>query len=142
MDLTLQDYRELAEFRYQLRHFLQFSEVQAREHGIEPRQHQALLAIKGLPSDTSPTIGELANRLALRHHTTVELINRLELAGFVRRKPDPADGRQILLHLTPQGTARLRSLSLAHRDELRVKGPELVRALRAILRGSKEFRVA
>jgi DNA-binding MarR family transcriptional regulator len=142
VDLTLQDYRELAEFRYQLRHFLQFSEVQAREHGIEPRQHQALLAIKGLPSDTSPTIGELANRLALRHHTTVELINRLELAGFVRRKPDPADGRQILLHLTPQGTARLRSLSLAHRDELRVKGPELVRALRAILRGSKEFRVA
>src|ERR1700733_157282 len=138
VDLTLSDYQELAEFRYQLRHFLQFSEARAREHGIEPHQHQALLALKGLPTGTHPSIGELANRLALRHHTTVELTNRLELAGFVKRKPDPADGRQILLHLTPQGTAKLRSLSLAHRAELREKGPELVKALRAILRGSRE----
>src|SRR6185369_16209553 len=119
---------ELAEFRYQLRHFLQFSEVQARGHGIEPQQHQALLALKGLPAGAQPTIGELANRL--------------EVAGFVKRQPDPADGRQILLHLTPQGTAKLRSLSLAHRDELQVKGRELSRALRAILRGSREFRAA
>ena len=101
-----------------------------------------MLALKGLPAGARPTIGELASRLALRHHTTVELVNRLESAGFVRRQPDPADGRQILLQLTPQGTARLRSLSLAHRDELRVKGPELARALRAILRGSREFHVA
>ena len=142
MDVTLREYQELAEFRYQLRHFLQFSEVQAREHGIEPQQHQALLALKGLPMGTQPTIGELAHRLALRHHTTVELVNRLELAGFVKRQQDPGDGRQILLHLTPQGTARLRSLSVAHRDELQVKGPELSRALRAILRGSREFRAA
>lgn len=142
MDLILREYQELAEFRYQLRHFLQFSEVQARGHGIEPQQHQALLALKGLPAGAQPTIGELANRLALRHHTTVELVNRLEVAGFVKRQPDPADGRQILLHLTPQGTAKLRSLSLAHRDELQVKGRELSRALRAILRGSREFRAA
>jgi len=101
-----------------------------------------LLALKGLPAGAQPTIGELANRLALRHHTTVELVNRLEVAGFVKRQPDPADGRQILLHLTPQGTAKLRSLSLAHRDELQVKGRELSRALRAILRGSREFRAA
>jgi DNA-binding MarR family transcriptional regulator len=142
VDLILREYQELAEFRYQLRHFLQFSEVQARGHGIEPQQHQALLALKGLPAGAQPTIGELANRLALRHHTTVELVNRLEVAGFVKRQPDPADGRQILLHLTPQGTAKLRSLSLAHRDELQVKGRELSRALRAILRGSREFRAA
>lgn len=142
MDLTLHDYQELAEFRHRLRQFLQFSGTQAREHGIEPQQHQALLALKGLPSRTAPTIGNLANRLALRHHTTVELINRLESAGFVKRQPDPADGRQILLHLTPQGTAKLRSLSLAHRDELRVKGPELAKALRAMLRGSRGFRAA
>jgi DNA-binding MarR family transcriptional regulator len=142
VDLSVRDYRELAEFRYQLRHFLQFSEVRAREHGIEPQQHQALLALKGLPVCARPTIGELANRLALRHHTTVELINRLEIAGFVKRQPDPADGRQILLQLTPQGTAKLRSLSLAHRDELQVKGPALAKALRAILRGSRELHAA
>ncbi len=100
MEITVRDYQALAEFRSQLRHFLQFSEAQAREHGIEPQQHQALLALKGLPARTRATIGELAQRLALRHHTTVELINRLELAGFVKRRPDPEDGRQILLQLT------------------------------------------
>lgn len=137
VDPALREYQELAEFRFQLRRFLQFSEVQAREHGIEPQQHQALLALKGLPVGARPTIGELANRLALRHHTAVELVNRLESASFVKRQPDPSDGRQILLHLTPEGTAKLRSLSLAHRDELRVKGPELAKALRVILRGSE-----
>jgi DNA-binding MarR family transcriptional regulator len=116
--------------------------VKAREHGIEPQQHQALLALKGLPAGLPPTIGELAKRLVLRHHTTVELINRLELAGFIKRQPDPTDGRQILLHVTPRGGAKLRSLSLAHRDELRVKGPELTRTLRAILRGCRVFRAA
>ena len=142
MDLTLHDYRELAEFRYQLRQFLHFSEIRARELGIEPHQHQALLALKGLPADCQPTIGELANRLALRHHTTVELVDRLESAGFVKRQSDPDDGRQILLHLTPQGAAKLRSLSVAHRDELQIKGPELAKALRAILRGSGESHAA
>jgi len=142
VDLTEYDYRALAEFRHQLRHFLQFSERRARDHGIEPQQHQALLALKGLPAGTRPTIGELANRLALRHHTTVELINRLELAGFVKRQQDRVDGRQILLRLTPQATAKLRALSLAHRDELQVKGPALAKALRGILRGSQEFHAA
>lgn len=142
VDLTLNDYRELAEFRYQLRHFLQFSEVQAREHGIEPQQHQALLAIKGLPAGAKPTITELANRLALRHHTTVELVDRMEAAGFLKRQTDPEDGRQVLLQLTSQGIARLQSLSVAHRDELRVKGPELAKALRAVLRGSEEVQKA
>jgi DNA-binding MarR family transcriptional regulator len=69
-------------------------------------------------------------------------MNRLESAGFVKRQPDPDDGRQILIHLTPQGAAKLRSLSLAHRDELRVKGPELARALRIILRGSRKSQAA
>ncbi|MEO8051025.1 MAG: MarR family transcriptional regulator [Acidobacteriota bacterium] len=136
MDLALRDYQDLGEFRFQLRRFLHFSEMQAREYDLEPQQHQALLALKGLPPGRRPTIGELANRLVLRHHTVVELANRLEAAGFVKRQPDPEDGRQILIHVTPQGAAKLRSLSLAHRDELRVKGPELAKALRSILRGS------
>jgi DNA-binding MarR family transcriptional regulator len=142
VSLTVHDYQELAEFRFRLRQFLHFSEIQAREHGIEPQQHQALLALKGLPTGSQPTIGELANRLALRHHTAVELINRLESSGFVKRQADPSDGRQILIHLTPEGTAKLRSLSVAHRDELRVKGPELAKALRTILRGSGESHAA
>ena len=142
MDITVSDYQDLAEFRFQLRQFLHFSELQASQHDLESQQHQALLALKGLPEGKRPTVGELANRLVLRHHTVVELTNRLEAAGFVKRQPDPEDGRQILIHVTPQGAAKLRSLSLAHRDELRVKGPELARALRTILRGSKRSHAA
>ena len=142
MDLDGTDYQALAEFRYQLRRFLQFSEEQARQHGLEPQQHQALLTIKGLSDGSRPTIGELANRLGLRHHTAVELVNRMESASLIKRHPDPKDGRQILLSLTSQGAAKLRALSLAHHDELRVKGPELAKALRAILRRSKAAHAA
>jgi len=142
MDITLSDYQDLAEFRFQLRQFLHFSEIQASQHDLESQQHQALLALKGLPSGKRPTIGELADRLVLRHHTAVELTDRMEAAGFVQRRPDPQDGRQILIHVTPQGAAKLRSLSVAHRDELHVKGPELARALRAILRGSRKSHAA
>ena len=139
-DLSLRDYQELAEFRHQLRRFLHFSEEQARAQEMEPQQHQALLALKGMPPDTRPTIRELAGRLLLRHHTTVELVNRLETAGFVRRTPDATDGRVILLQLTPKGAKKLRALSLAHRDELSVRGPQLARALRAILREGRSVK--
>src|ERR1041385_7226391 len=142
MDLTHRNYQDLAEFRFQLRQFLHFSELQARELDLEPQQHQALLALKGLPEGRRPTVGELANRLVLRHHTVVELTNRLEAAGFVKRRPDPGDGRQILIHVTAQGAAKLRSLTLAHRDELRVKGPQLANALRTILRGGRTSHAA
>jgi DNA-binding MarR family transcriptional regulator len=133
MDLSPRAYRELAEFRYHLRSFLQFSEEQAREHDLEPQQHQALLALKGMPTGARPTIGALADRLQLRHHSTVELVNRLVAAGLVKRAPDEVDGRQILICLSARGAAKLRSLSVAHRNELRVKGPELARALNIIL---------
>ncbi len=133
MDLSSKGYRELAEFRYHLRRFLHFSEEMAREHHLESQQHQALLALKGLPRGARPTIRELAGRLLLRHHSTVELVNRLAAAGLVKRLADPKDGRQILVHLTARGAAKLRALSLAHRNELRVKGPELARALNTIL---------
>ena len=134
MPLSSQNYQELADFRYCLRRFLQFSEQQAREHQLEPQQHQAMLALKGLPPGTRPTVGELAGRLLLKHHSTVELVNRLEKAGLVNRSPDPEDGRQTLIQLTAGGDAKLRSLSEAHQEELRVRGPELLRALQVILR--------
>ncbi|MCZ2152154.1 MAG: MarR family transcriptional regulator [Bryobacterales bacterium] len=133
MNLSLHDYRELAAFRHLLRLFLHFSESQAREHGLEPQQHQALLALKGIPEGRRPTIGDLAERLLLRHHTTVELVNRLESAGLVQRRPGTEDRREILLHLTAKGSRKLASLSVAHQEELRIKGPELAHVLGSFL---------
>ena len=141
-NLSLRQYQELAEFRHRLRRFLHFSDEQARAEGLEPQQHQALLALKGLPEGARPTIGELAERLLLRHHTTVELVNRLETAGLVRRGPDASDGRVILVQLTSKGAKKLQALSVAHRAELAVEGPKLSRALRAIIRESQKTEAA
>jgi len=127
------DYRGLAELRHQIRRFLTFSEREARAAGIEPQQHQLLLAIKGLPEPLRPTIGALAERLQLRHHTVVGLADRLVAAKLAVRLANPADRREILLRITPHGERLLRQLSLAHRAELESAGPALVQALQAIL---------
>jgi DNA-binding MarR family transcriptional regulator len=136
-DLLLSDYRALAEFRYQIRKFLAFSEGQARAHGLEPQQHQLLLAVRGIPQKKQATIGELAGRLGLRHHSTVELVNRLEALGAVARIQSEQDRRQVIVQLTRTGTVLLRKLSLAHRHELETAGPELARALRAVMRSNR-----
>jgi DNA-binding MarR family transcriptional regulator len=135
-DLSLEEYRALADFRYQIRRFLGFSEEQVRAAGMEPQQHQLLLAVKGLPDGVAATIGELAERLQLKHHSTVELVNRLEKLGYVGREPGKHDRRQVIVHLTHSGAAILRKLSLAHHQELEIAGPRLAKALRAIARGS------
>jgi DNA-binding MarR family transcriptional regulator len=127
--LTLSDYQSLAELRYQIRKFVRFSEQAARNAGMEPRQHQLLLAIKGLPKDVRPRIGELAERLQLQHHSTVELANRLAKGGYIRRRRDSEDRREVLLNLTAKGENVLRRLSLDHRQELRNAGPTLMRSL-------------
>lgn len=127
--LTIEDYRVLSEFRHHVRRFLDFSTRAAREFGLEPRQHQALLAIKGLPAGLEPTIGELAERLSLRHNTTVELVDRLVERGLVARRRGEVDRRKVYVELTDQGQAILAELSLHHLRELRSIGPELVRAL-------------
>ncbi|MGA9529125.1 MAG: MarR family transcriptional regulator [Terriglobales bacterium] len=129
---TLPDYRTLAELRYQIRRFLRFSEDAARKAGIEPHQHQLLLAIKGLPENYQPRIGILAERLQIQPHSAVELANRLARAGYVRRKRDSEDGREVLLSLTVKGERLLRRLSLDHRAELQTAGPRLMAALRRI----------
>jgi DNA-binding MarR family transcriptional regulator len=131
-DLSLEEYRALAEFRYQIRRFLGFSEELVRAAGMEPQQHQLLLAVKGLPDGVTATIGELAERLQLKHHSTVELANRLEKLGYVARKAAQQDRRQVLVHLTRSGASILRKLSLAHHQELEVAGPRLAKALRSI----------
>jgi DNA-binding MarR family transcriptional regulator len=131
-DLSIEQYRSLAEFRYQIRRFLGFSEEQVRAAGMEPQQHQLLLAIKGLPDGERASIGELAGRLQLKHHSTVELVNRLEKAGYVARSADEQDRRQVIVHLTHSGASILRKLSIAHHEELEIAGPGLAKALRSL----------
>src|ERR1700758_4426631 len=135
--LTLNDYRSLAEVRYQIRRFLHFSEQASRSAGLEPRQYQLMLAIKGLPPGLKPRIGELAERLQIQHHSAVELVNRLAAGGLVRRQRGGQDRREVLLSFTPKGEKTLRELALHHRAELRSTAPALVRALKRVVQGSK-----
>ena len=131
--VNLADYRALAEFRYEIRKFLAFSESAARHAGIEPQQHQALLAIKGLPAGLEPTIGALAERLCVQHHTAVALVDKLEERGWAVRKRATSDRRQVLLSLTAKGSALLAKLSAMHREQLGAVGSSMVQALEAIV---------
>ena len=127
------DYQALAEFRYQIRKFLTFSQQAARAAGIDPQQHQLLLAVRGLPEGIKPSIRALAERLQIRHHSAVELIDRSVAHGLVQRQRDGIDRRQVTIHLTAKGEKLLGDLSVHHRDELRTAGRELARVLRSII---------
>src|SRR5512146_1158058 len=99
-DINETDYRALAEFRYQIRRFVRFSERAARAAGVEPQQHQLMLAVKGMPEDEQATISNLAERLQIQHHSTVELVDRLVNRSLVTRKRGAEDRRQVLVQLT------------------------------------------
>jgi len=118
-------YENLAAFRYALRQFLSFSEAAAKSAGITPQQHQALLAIKGYPGRDMVTVGELAERLQLRHHSTVELVDRLMDLKLVARRQSDADRRHVHVRLSARGEQILDKLSSAHEEELRRIGPKL-----------------
>lgn len=122
-------YRTLADFRYLVRRFLEFSQRAARQAALTPRQHQALLAIKGFAGDRPPTIGDLAERLCIRHHSAVELVDRLAAAGLVQRQHDPQDRRRVFLGLTATADQQLAGLAAVHLEELHRLRP----ALREIL---------
>lgn len=134
------DYESLADFRYEIRRFLNFSEAAARARGIEPQQHQALLAIKGRAQGFETTVGALAERLQIRHHTAVELSRRLEARGWLRRSRSGSDARKVDLRLTRRGEALLEKLSVSHRDELRTAGPRLIAALQSVIAHSGKRR--
>ncbi len=134
------DYLALADFRYEIRRFLNFSETAARAAGIEPHQHQALLAIKGLPAQQIATVGVLAERLQIRHHSAVELTHRLETKGLILRSRGQADRREVLLRLTLRGEKLLQELTLSHRGELQLAGPKLVAALKSAIARKRRSR--
>jgi DNA-binding MarR family transcriptional regulator len=116
--LTQQDFERLLEFRVTLRRFQRWSEDQAQAAGLTHVQHQLLVAIKGHPGGEPPTVGDLAGYLLLRPHSTVELVDRAELAGLVQRSRDPVDGRVVRVRLTPEADQILQRLTRAHLERL------------------------
>jgi DNA-binding MarR family transcriptional regulator len=130
------NYKAMAELRYQIRRFLRFSENAARQVGIEPQQHQLLLAVRGLPDALKPTIGVLAERMQLQHHSTVELIDRLVERNFLFRLRSTDDKRQVLVKLTRDGEEFLKRLSLHHLQELQSAGPTFLKVLQSLIEES------
>jgi DNA-binding MarR family transcriptional regulator len=126
------DYKALAQFRYQLRIFLAFSENVAERHGLTPQQHQALLGIKGFVDPGPAAVSDVAQFLLIRHHSAVELVNRMEKRGLIRRASDPADGRRVHLKLTAKGEAKLQAISRMNVGELRrAASPAMARLLKS-----------
>ncbi len=129
--LNKSDYETLAEFRYALRKFLGFSADAARTHGVTPQQYQSLLAIEGHPGHIGITVGELAERMRVTHHSAVGLVDRLQAMRLVRRTPSVQDRRRVQVSLTPKGRQLLARLYQVHRRELQACGPHLASLLQA-----------
>lgn len=126
--MTPKQYQALADFRYELRRFLRYSEQLTREHGLTPLQYQLLLQIKGYPGRERATIGELAERLQAQHHGVVSLATRCETLGLIKRQPSDSDGRVTYLTLSAKGSRALERLAQAHRDELRTLQAQFMRS--------------
>jgi DNA-binding MarR family transcriptional regulator len=124
-NLSKAEYEMLAAFRFALRQFLRFSEEAAHEAGVTPQQHQALLAIKGYPGREEVTLGELAERLQIQHHSAVGLVDRLVAESLVSRKAGELDRRQVYIRLTTGGEKILAKLTEIHRAQLSRIGPKL-----------------
>ena len=132
-EITTGEYRALAELRYRIRHFLREGDAVAQAAGLEPQQYLLLLTIRGLPAEEEATIRTLADRLALKHHSAVELIDRLEAHGYVRRTRGRDDRRRVLVSLLPRGERLLEEVVRQRINELRSYGHELVRAIDQLL---------
>lgn len=135
MDVDYNAYRQLAEFRYRIRQFVHAGEKVARTAGLEPRQHQFLLALRG-GAPTGSTVGFLAERLGIEHHSAVELVDRMVNKGLVRRERGQVDRRQVFIHLTGEGEAVLDRLASYHLAEIQEHGPQLIAELQAIVQAA------
>jgi DNA-binding MarR family transcriptional regulator len=136
--LSEPEYLALAEFRYQLRLFLRHMEEATRSLGVNPQQYQLILAIRGLPPDSEPTISRLAERMQLNHNSMVELVDRCEKRGLLRRARSDGDRRRVELELTSEGEAYLRRLAAAGREELRSIGPVLAQSIQHLISDSRK----
>jgi DNA-binding MarR family transcriptional regulator len=133
IELTTDEYRALAELRYRIRHFLHEGDAVAQAAGLEPQQYLLLLMIRGLPRGEEATIQTLAERLVLKHHSAVELIDRLETHGYVRRSRGRDDRRRVMVSLLPRGERLLEQVARHRIGELRANGQALVRAIEQLL---------
>ncbi|HYB61454.1 MAG TPA: MarR family transcriptional regulator [Methylomirabilota bacterium] len=140
--MTAPEYQSLAEFRYLIRRYLTNAEQDARSAGLEPQQYQLLLALRGLPPGREPSIQTLAERLQVRHHSAVELADRLEEHGLIRRQRSKTDRRHVLLSLTQRGERVLARLASRRIADLRNTAPALVRALSDVIASAQESAVS
>jgi DNA-binding MarR family transcriptional regulator len=139
-EITTAEYRALAELRYRIRKFVRDGDIVARSAGLEPQQYLLLLAIRGMPEGEDPTIRSLAERLALKHQSTVELIDRLESHGYVRRARSRDDRRRVLVSLLPRGEQLLEEVAQQRISELRSSGTAFVNAISALLESKRASR--
>jgi DNA-binding MarR family transcriptional regulator len=135
--ITPSEYQAMAELRHRIRLFLREGDAAARAAGLEPQQYLLLLAIRGLPEGSSAKIQSLADSLLIRHHSAVELVDRLERNGYVRRSRGKEDRRQVLVSLLPKGQRVLERVVQQRISELRTGGRQLIRAIDAVLGNGK-----
>jgi DNA-binding MarR family transcriptional regulator len=139
-EITTAEYRALAELRHRIRKFVGEGDAVARAAGLEPQQYLLLLALRGLPEGEEATIRTLADRMALKHHSAVELIDRLEMHGYVRRSRSRDDRRRVLVALLPRGEKLLEQVARDRIGELRASGAALVNAISALLENGESPR--
>lgn len=134
---TEDNYRSLAEFRYQIRLFMADSDETARSAGLEPEQFQLLLAVRGMPKGSTATIQRLASRLLVRHNTAVERIDRLARMGLLRRTHSSADHRVVCVELSARGKRVVEKLARKRVQDLRRTGHELIAALAKVISSTR-----
>jgi DNA-binding MarR family transcriptional regulator len=139
-DVTTTEYRALAELRYRIRLFVREGDAKARAAGLEPQQYLLLLALRGLPTGVDATIRNLAERLVLKHHSVVELVDRLAARGYVRRARGRDDRRKVLVSLLPRGIKMVSQVARQRISELRSSGLQLVNAIDALLESGASMR--